>query len=511
VRPEAAEVNVSDSLNDYTKLGLIGQGGFCSVYRVADPEGNIFALKSLHRANFEDHLRGEYSALKDLNHRGIPRVYRLFEENGTLHMLQELIEGELVSFTYDYDCKMPVPEAKQLLQELLEIVQHIHSRGYVHCDIKPVNVIRRPADGDVPGRYVLVDFGAVASAGEWRTTVGTPGFRPPEQNHGRAFPATDLYAIGIAIASLLTGEREEVFHEDGYKPVQLPKDLASHDPVLATVLERMTNPSLDERYRSAQEALAALEGRKVSAPTTPVRFDKTIKMGTDERVQYRVRKVTRSMVMTMLLVGLIYANVMYWKPNMASLKRDDPSPATAHAATLPAPPPSPSPIAAPLKMLSGLLHRAAPASNKPAQRAETIEYHGPGVADAATLDTPQNDDTRSYPASDLSIAEADVSGSDPGSSSTDSYSDPERGKTVYFFAVLSREPTDAESSKMRCSVSLFGPDRKSRTVSGGKLVGNVISIPYRQASLPSGVYTWRVVINRPDSAPIEGIRQRFSL
>ena len=137
--------------------------------------------------------------------------------------------------------------------------------------IKPSNILLGDRSGHDVGSVYLVDFGSVraiaAREDSTVTVVGTYGYMPPEQFGGRSVPATDLYALGATIVYLATGER----------PSDLPqKDLriqfesrARLSRSFARWLQRMVEPSLDCRFRSATEALQALDqpfNRKRAAP-----------------------------------------------------------------------------------------------------------------------------------------------------------------------------------------------------------------------------------------------------
>jgi hypothetical protein len=147
--------------------------------------------------------------------------------------------------------------------QLLEILVYLQqlTPPVIHRDIKPQNIIRYDN-----GRVFLVDFGAVQDVYHntltgGSTVVGTYGYMAPEQFRGRAVLATDLYALGATLISLLTQK----------SPTDLPHrklkiDFRPHVKVskqLADWLERMIEPVAEDRFLSAEEALAVLRGKKV--------------------------------------------------------------------------------------------------------------------------------------------------------------------------------------------------------------------------------------------------------
>jgi hypothetical protein len=124
----------------------------------------------------------------------------------------------------------------------------------VHRDIKPSNLVR-----DSDGTLAVVDFGGVADVGEGAgsTLVGTYGYMAPEQLHGQATPATDIYALGATIVSLAGGIEPEDVPRKGLK-MDLAKHLPSMQPGLRRVLEAMTEPDPEKRPQRARDVVALL-------------------------------------------------------------------------------------------------------------------------------------------------------------------------------------------------------------------------------------------------------------
>ncbi|MGF1479210.1 MAG: ankyrin repeat domain-containing protein [Cyanophyceae cyanobacterium] len=149
-------------------------------------------------------------------------------------------------------------EVKNIAQQILSILVYLHSQEppVIHRDIKPNNLIR----SDNGGIY-LVDFGAVQNTYyntlmQGSTVVGTYGYMAPEQFRGQALPATDLYSLGATLLYLITHR----------SPAELPQDTlklnfrhsVNISESFADWLERMVEPDLDERFASAEIALAQL-------------------------------------------------------------------------------------------------------------------------------------------------------------------------------------------------------------------------------------------------------------
>jgi serine/threonine protein kinase len=138
----------------------------------------------------------------------------------------------------------------------------------VHRDLKPSNIGRAP-----DGTIALVDFGGVLDAARERggsTIVGTFGYMAPEQLHGQATPATDIYALGATIVALAGGIEPEEVPRKGLR-MDLDRHLPSIDPGLRAVLIAMTDPDPERRPQRARDVVALLA--KTRAPVEHARSD----------------------------------------------------------------------------------------------------------------------------------------------------------------------------------------------------------------------------------------------
>ncbi|WP_428267102.1 serine/threonine-protein kinase [Haliangium sp.] len=199
-----------------------------------------------------DLFEREARVLETLRHPGIPRFLASFEsEPGVFNLVMERMRGASlraiatrVSFTDD--------DLRDILSRVLDILDYIHhvSPPVIHRDIKPANLVR-----DAKGNVALVDFGGVRDAlreGGGSTVIGTFGYMAPEQLHGQATPATDIYGLGATIVALAGGVEPEQVPRRGLR-MDLQKHLAGRDPGLIEVLEAMTDPDPDQRPQSARQ------------------------------------------------------------------------------------------------------------------------------------------------------------------------------------------------------------------------------------------------------------------
>ncbi len=145
----------------------------------------------------------------------------------------------------------------------MPVLEFIHQRGVIHRDIKPPNIMRRQSDG----KYVLIDFGAskqlkstvVAGQG---TQIGTNGYSPFEQmKRGEAYPASDLYSLGVTCFYLLTGQDPfALFLDQGYGWVDSWRKhlLQPLSEQLQQVFDNLLQKESQNRYQKAGELLKDL-------------------------------------------------------------------------------------------------------------------------------------------------------------------------------------------------------------------------------------------------------------
>ncbi len=203
----------------------------------------------------------EAKVLSQLRHAGVPRYYATVEEPpGTFNLVMQYVPGEdLRSLTGRR--RLSQIELRDVLIRALEVLDYLHTRtpAVVHRDIKPSNIIRGP-----DGRISLVDFGGVLDAARDRggsTIVGTFGYMAPEQLHGQATPATDIYALGATIVALAGGIEPEDVPRKGLR-MDLAKHLPSLDEGFRSVLVAMTDPDPDKRPQRARDVVALLARTK---------------------------------------------------------------------------------------------------------------------------------------------------------------------------------------------------------------------------------------------------------
>jgi len=206
-------------IGPYRTLEAIGHGGMGAVYRAKRVDGAFdqeVALKLLHRDMETPELMARFLAERQLlAHLSHPNIAHLFDggvtDEGRPYFVMEVIEGlPITGYCEQNDCS--TEDMLRLFMDVIEAVSYLHRNLVVHRDLKPSNIF---VDRD--GAVKLLDFGiakllAEAPQGELHTRTGellmTPEYAAPEQLLGTPVTtATDVYALGVVLYELLTGER----------------------------------------------------------------------------------------------------------------------------------------------------------------------------------------------------------------------------------------------------------------------------------------------------------------
>jgi Tol biopolymer transport system component/predicted Ser/Thr protein kinase len=194
-------------LGPYELIELIGEGGMGKVWRARDPRlGRDVAIK-ISAQQFSDRFEREARAIAALNH---PNICTLFDV-GPNYLVMEYVEGE--------DLKGPVAldRALEIAGQIAAALEAAHEKGIVHRDLKPGNIKIKPN-----GSVKVLDFGLAKSAVESAEVtpdsptllsgtgmiLGTAGYMSPEQAKGKEVDKrTDIFAFGVVLYELITGER----------------------------------------------------------------------------------------------------------------------------------------------------------------------------------------------------------------------------------------------------------------------------------------------------------------
>jgi serine/threonine protein kinase len=200
-------------LNRFLIERRIGSGGFGTVYEAWD--GRLerpVAVKAIEqRGEAGRRVLREAQAAARLNHPGIVTLYEMGEEDGNALLVTELVEGSTLA-RLAHAGELSDRAIGEIGADLCEALDHAHSRGVVHRDIKPQNVQITEGDGDGEPRAKLMDFGVAHLADDAPLTaagdiVGTLAYMSPEQAEGRpAGPEADVYSLALVLYECWSGE-----------------------------------------------------------------------------------------------------------------------------------------------------------------------------------------------------------------------------------------------------------------------------------------------------------------
>ncbi|MFU8802847.1 MAG: serine/threonine protein kinase [Bradymonadaceae bacterium] len=248
----------------YEILEILGRGGQGETFLARDTHDDrlvaVMRLSVFQAQNWKgiELFEREAEALSRLSHEAIPSYLDSFhiEDDDEVHfyLVQRYIEGEDLLRQMKAGLRFDEDGAKAFLKEMLEILVYLHGFAppIIHRDIKPSNIMRRP-----DGSLALIDFGAVqtviASTLGGSTIVGTTGFIAPEQFFGQALPASDLYSLGATMVQLLTHKHPSELEMEMMK-LQF-RNFINVSEELILLLERLLEPTVEDRFQSAREAL----------------------------------------------------------------------------------------------------------------------------------------------------------------------------------------------------------------------------------------------------------------
>lgn len=309
-----AEEMVGQLLDHYSILRKIGQGGTATVFLAEDVRlGREVAIKVFWpqsdqaTRDFLHRFEREARILAKLDHPHILTIYDYGEQNQQAYLvIPYMSEGSLRDYLRKRE-RLEPGEAIALVDQLLQALHYAHERGLVHRDIKPGNILFRSN-----GTILLADFGTVkvlpvdgglvkkdednlwtATFTDVNMVMGTPNYMAPEQIQGKVEPASDLYAIGIILYEMLTGQQPfkgenalDIFLQHLQTRPQAPRDLnQAITPALEAVILRALEKEPGKRFKHPEEMRQALKAAQIApdpASTVPVESNP---LASDDKVE----------------------------------------------------------------------------------------------------------------------------------------------------------------------------------------------------------------------------------
>ena len=248
----------------YEVLKLIGRGGFYTTYLVRNIHVNkAWAMKVCDKKNrhyspaMRENILTEPYMMQKLNHPAIPRVVDIIEDEESIYIVRDYIEGETLDTIVRMYGAQPADKVIEWGKQMCSALGYLHSQNppLIYRDMKPANVILKP-----DGAIMFIDFGIMRAYKPNQSSdtccLGTKGYAAPEQFGGSQTDArTDIFGLGMTMFRLVTG----------VDPIQPPyeiKPICMINPGLPKGLEyiisKCIQPNPNERYQSCDELMADL-------------------------------------------------------------------------------------------------------------------------------------------------------------------------------------------------------------------------------------------------------------
>jgi serine/threonine-protein kinase len=270
--------------NRYQISGTIATGGMAVIYKAQDLMlERPVALKILKKdlsddLSFQNRFRQEARASARLNHPNIVTTFDFGYDKDRLFIVMEYVKGTELKELMSAEEKVATKDAIDFLQQACRGLAYAHQQGFVHCDIKPQNLL-------VTDEKVLkiTDFGisraldTVTREEQADVVWGSPYYISPEQSAGKApSPATDIYALGVVAYELFSGqlpfEAENSAELARMHRMEIPRPLIEVNPQIPDELNRIVMRCLEKgpesRYETAGKLDEALSQVRIPVPAS---------------------------------------------------------------------------------------------------------------------------------------------------------------------------------------------------------------------------------------------------
>jgi serine/threonine protein kinase len=254
------------SLGKYKIIAPLGSGGFGSVYLAEDTWiHKRVAIKVPHRQNIDfGELLKEPRLLASLSHPNIVAIITAEKQENVFFIVMEYVPGETLEHIIGSGGSLELARALDFACQICNAVDHAHRQGVIHRDLRPANVL--VSDGQIAK---VADFGTsrfLEIAAHGTTVIGSPPYMAPEQFHGKAVFASDIYSLGVTMYQMLTG----VLPYDTPAPSDIPKLMTgelvsaprlknpSIPKAVSDVILRAMAPDVTARYQRASDLLTDL-------------------------------------------------------------------------------------------------------------------------------------------------------------------------------------------------------------------------------------------------------------
>ena len=291
------------TLGKYKIIAPLGSGGFGTVYLAQDTWiDKKVAIKVPHRQGLDfGELLREPRLLASVSHPNIVAITTAEKQDNVFFIVMEYVHGETLENVIALKGALDLNRALDFTCQICNAVDHAHRQGVIHRDLRPANVLVTEND-----MLKVADFGTsrfLEIAAHGTTVIGSPPYMAPEQFHGKAVFASDIYSLGVTMYQMLTG----VLPYDTPAPADIDKLMSGElvspprlkNPAIPKsvndIVMRAMAPDLTSRYQRATDLLDDILSVRTPAARqggsrTPVQ-EAVARGGRDdgERVQARVR------------------------------------------------------------------------------------------------------------------------------------------------------------------------------------------------------------------------------
>ena len=243
--PPPAPEEIADRFPQFEITECLGRGGMGVVYKARQKSLNrwvaikILAPERVGQEKFAERFAREAQTLARLSHPNIVSVFDYGETGGLYYFVMEFVDGVNLRDLLR-EGRLEAKQALAIVPPICDALQYAHEKGIVHRDIKPENLLL-----DREGRVKIADFGIAALVGAEGDPAGTPPYMAPEQTARREVDhRADIYALGVVLYEMLTGERPD-------KEAIAPSHKVQIDVRLDEIVLRALEKNPERRYEQA--------------------------------------------------------------------------------------------------------------------------------------------------------------------------------------------------------------------------------------------------------------------
>ena len=292
------------TLGKYKIIAPLGSGGFGTVYLAQDTWiDKKVALKVPHRQGLDfGELLREPRLLASVSHPNIVSITTAEKQDNLFFIVMEYVQGETLENLIAAQGPLEVNRSLDFTCQISNAVDHAHSQGVIHRDLRPANVLVTEND-----MVKVADFGTsrfLEIAAHGTTVIGSPPYMAPEQFHGKAVFASDIYSLGVTMYQMLTGalpyeppapaDLDRLMSGELVSPPRLKNPAIPK--AISDIVMRAMAPDIGARYQRASDLLedvlsartpAAARRGSLVTPKEPGRAARDDAQGIQSRLRAR--------------------------------------------------------------------------------------------------------------------------------------------------------------------------------------------------------------------------------